>query len=305
MSTSAAQPIIIGSYNDPHVQDVADRLDNPIVLDVETLQKGDIAVVAGELIGITNHEANLSRGWIRRLAPAGWTHGIQANSRQAMEQAAWLSMLISFIRTSSAKWLTEIDRLVSAENKMLLSQVAAEMGIKSPKSAIACSPQHAVNILGTRNIVAKPIGPSNFLMGQDHVSIPTSSLTSWLDTTFLPEPYLYQERIQAARHFRVVTVGDHSWCYTKEVVDGDPIDWRYSPTGHDGFVSFEDKDIRSASLALANKLNIGYSSQDWIDDGDTKWVIDMNPSGQWLFLQDSQWVGTAIATWLLGTSRDL
>lgn len=61
-------------------------------------------------------------------------------------------------------------------------------------------------------------------------------------------------------------------------------------------------EVEKHAVAIAAELNIGYSSQDWIDDGDTAWVVDINPGGQWLFLDEhSHEITMAIVAWLDGT----
>lgn len=47
-------------------------------------------------------------------------------------------------------------------------------------------------------------------------------------------------------------------------------------------------------------MNVGYSSQDWVETGAGKYFLDLNPSGQWLFLPApvSVEVTNALAAWL-------
>lgn len=300
--------VLIGAPDDPHLSAVARLVSNPLVVDVQSLQTNSLALSAdGPLLKRCNGwmpVRELGRGWIRRLVPPGWMLGTEAYTRRAYQQAAWLAMLVSFVRTSSVDWLTELDRLLIAENKLLLNRAAQAVGAASPETALACSPTIAAEILGTEQLIAKPIGPSSFLSESDYVSTPTSDVSRLVDIELQPEPFLYQHRVEAVRHLRVVTVGAQSWCFSRTVVEGEPIDWRFLNDAHTNFHWIRSMEIEKLAVSLARKFVIGYSSQDWIDDGNITWVIDINPGGQWLFLGErSHEITVAIAEWLNGNSH--
>lgn len=231
--------VLIGAPDDPHFSAVANLVSGPLVVDVHSLQTSYLALSAdGPLLKGRNGWMpvhGLGRGWIRRLAPPGWMLGTEAHTRHAYQQAAWLAMLVSFIRTSSVDWLTDLDQLLIAENKLLLKRAAQAVGAASPETALACSPTIATEILGTDQLIAKPIGPSSFLTESDYVSTPTSDVSRLIDIELQPEPFLYQHRVEAVRHLRVVTVDDQSWCFTRTVVEGEPIDWRFLKDAHTNF----------------------------------------------------------------------
>lgn len=299
--------VLIGAPDDPHFSAVASLVSGPLVVDVQSLQTNSLALSAG---GPLHKRRNgwvsirgLGRGWIRRLAPPGWMLGTEAHTRRAYQQANWLAMLVSFIRTSSVDWLTDLDRLLIAENKLLLKRAAQAVGAASPETALACSPTIAAEILGTDQLIAKPIGPSSFLSDSDYVSTPTSDVSQLIDIELQPEPFLYQHRVEAVRHLRVVTVGDQSWCFSRAVVEGEPIDWRFLNDAHTNFRWTKSMETEKLAVSLARELAVGYSSQDWIYDGNTTWVVDINPGGQWLFLGErSHEITVAIAGWLNGYS---
>ena len=305
MDDNRSRCVLVGAPSDPHFSAVASRLRDAFVVDVEALQAGSIALSAdGALLHDRNGWApvkDLRRGWIRRLAPPAWMLGTEAHTRRSSEQAAWLAMLVSLIRTSNVDWLTEIDRLLLAENKLLLAEAARSVSVPSPELVVACSPHAAASILGTDQLVAKPIGPSSFLSNGDYMSIPTSDVSGLLGDVLDPEPFLYQRRIKAVRHLRVVTVGTRAWCFGRSVVEDEPIDWRYLDAAQTGFRWMPFTEAEAGAIALADRLKVGYSSQDWIDDGDTIWVVDVNPGGQWLFLGErSHEITMALVTWLAG-----
>ena len=79
---------------------------------------------------------------------------------------------------------------------------------------------------------------------------------------------MIQERLRARRHLRVMTCGRHTW--TCELgADALPLDWRSDEDAHGGFVPTREPAVEAWALSLASELGVGYSSQDWIDDGET------------------------------------
>jgi hypothetical protein len=60
--------------------------------------------------------------------------------------------------------------------------------------------------------------------------------------------------------------------------------------------------VQQVALGLAVSLGLGFSSQDWVETADGYWFLDLNPSGQWLFLPElvAHPVTSAVAAWLGG-----
>ena len=82
-----------------------------------------------------------------------------------------------------------------------------------------------------------------------------------------------------------------------------PLDWRADEGAHSSFRPGSYPAIGDRAVALAARLGVGYSSQDWIiDSAGNSTFLDLNPAGQWLFLpeQTACAVTGAIAGWLTG-----
>lgn len=125
---------------------------------------------------------------------------------------------------------------------------------------------------------------------------PTSSQFNNLDST----PALIQEQLQAKKHWRIVTVKGQAWSSYLAASEM-PLDWRKSDEAHTSFrVGTAPSDALEGANKVANKLNLGYSSQDWIETDSGTYLVDVNPGGQWLFLPEevSNPVSAAISKWL-------
>jgi hypothetical protein len=105
--------------------------------------------------------------------------------------------------------------------------------------------------------------------------------------------------VKADAHLRVVTVEDQAWVF-RIPAEGLPIDWREEPRAHREWELVDDEDLGSNALRVNSAFDIRYSSQDWIQTDQKQVFIDLNPSGQWLFLPEagSQQITQAIALWM-------
>ncbi len=306
--------VIVGNTDDPHVEAVLsqDKRDSSMVIDAATISEREFALLDGEFStgprsgpeqGLTVERDGAARGWIRRLAPPDWQRGLVVDSHDAAIKTSWLSLLVAAIRTCSVEWLTGIDALVTAENKLVQHETARRIGIATPETVVCSDAGVAREALGDR-IILKALGPGHFYEGDDPYVVFTSEVSPdgpELDA-LASAPFIAQRKLKANAHLRVVTVGDRLWVGGISA-DNLPLDWRQDPDAH---VSFEEveapSDVTIGALALASELGLGYSSQDWLLCDDGNFVVDVNPAGQWLFLPQPLAAGVtaAISNWLAG-----
>jgi len=293
-------PIIIGDCADPHVRAVADRLPSPAtILDAAAMARLPFTLTETGLVVDGNAAtACTRRGWVRRLAPAGWTAPIRDGSLQGASQAAWLTALASIIRDDRTAWLSSIDAIAAAENKPRQYRRAAAAGVRVPEWMVTTD-NDAIPRGGSW--VTKPLGPGHFVEGGEEQIVPTTLLTDGQRSALTAAPFIIQRCVRAVRHARVVTVREQSF---SAMLDGSdrPLDWRTDADAHYGFTATATPlAVHAGALAAAAANSVGYSSQDWILDANgVWWFVDLNPAGQWLFLPTdvADGVSAAIAAWL-------
>ncbi len=286
---------------------MADRLDqsNLAIFDAATLSDERFTLRTGCLqLGELRLSAEVpARGWLRRLAPADWQRGVVLESHEAAVKTAWLALLVSITRTCGVRWLTDLDALVVAENKLVQSVTATELGIATPETIVTNDRAELKEVL-PEEFVIKPLGPGHFYEGDEALVVYSTVLRHDAPEleTLGAAPFLAQRKLKARWHLRVVTVRDRLWAASIEGADW-PLDWREAAGAHSAFVPTEPPaEVTEGALALAERLSLGYSSQDWLLCDDGCYVVDVNPAGQWLFLPEpiAGSVATAIAAWLGG-----
>lgn len=310
-----ARVVIVGDIEDPHVYAVVKLmphagvvvLDSTLVSDVVRHLSGDATMLTdlqGDTCWITGD--TVVRGWLRRLAPAGSDHGITLGSRHSAMLASRLTLLAGVIRDPAITWLTPVDALFAAENKIVQYRTAAAEGIRVPKFLVNDDPQVLANELA-EPFVLKPLGPANFVddHGQNLVVFVKPLWSNDLnDVDMRQAPFLAQQKLDARLHLRVVTCGKDAWVAQLNPT-GLPTDWRRRESAHRSFVSTDDwPRVEDAATRLAARLHVGFSSQDWIIDADGPAFVDLNPGGQWLFLPEdvSAPVTARLARWLTTAS---
>lgn len=292
-------PIIVGDPADIHVQAVLEYLDNPpTVFDAATFLTAPVTIDSGGL-QIAGNKVGHGRGWLRRLAPAGWSGTMNATDERAATFGAAMSALAAVARDARIDWLTPLDRLGGAENKPAQYTAAASAGVPVPAWIVTTDPD-ALPRGGTW--VSKPLGPGSFIDGDGNGRIvPTARVDLGDPDRIVAVPFVLQELVEATRHARVVTVGQQTWSATMPARDV-PLDWRLSPHAHQSFTATPvPEHIHHAAQTAARSNGVRYSAQDWIcDANDDWWFIDLNPAGQWLFLPEpvAEPVTQAIAAFL-------
>lgn len=298
--------VVVGSQDDLHVAAVVADLAgiDPLLIDVARLADVEFGVSPNCVeITVDDRTFDLSRGWrgwIRRLSPADWEQGVIIGSHDASAMAAWLSLLAALLRHPEACWLSDLDSMNAAENKITQYIAAQRLGLLVPSTVVTNSVERAA-ACGT-DLIAKPLGPGHYRTqdGEWRTVFTDAFDPRGPDGDLLGgPPFIVQQRLPARAHKRVVTVAERAWVFSLDGADL-PVDWRQEARAHREWEPEPDSRLAAEALALARYLKVGYSSQDWIETDQGCQFIDLNPAGQWLFLPDpaAAEISAAIASWV-------
>lgn len=286
-----------------------------VQLDAAMLEQSDYAltddafVLVADAREIVVRRDQAVRGWMRRLAPPEWRRQAAPAGHEGAVRASWVALLVAIARGLGITWLSDLERLFIAENKLVQQAAARALDIAVPRSVVASSRERIPVELGAAFIV-KPLGPGQFVSDEGVAQVlyarELARDAPELDA-LAGAPFLLQERLAAERHLRVVTVGTRSWVCALEAGEL-PLDWRRADEAHDAFVATDEHgEVAGAAVRLAAELSVGYSSQDWVVAGGRPRFLDLNPGGQWLFLPEpvSSAVTAQLAAWLAGETDAL
>jgi len=248
-------------------------------------------------------DLNVARpGWLRRYAPSSWGIGTVSGSLESVTKRAFLTLVGAISRLGRTNWLTQLDALLAAEDRLLQLQSARALNIRVPETVVTSDPVEARDLLGDGFIV-KPLSMGYYEASDGPKAVYTSSLTApdLEKVDFGRAPFMAQERIDVQCHWRVVTVGDQAWSAMLSA-QGRPLDWRQQEAAHSEWEPGGDSRILTQATQLAAGMHVRYSSQDWVVDDNGPAFLDFNPGGQWMFLPPavSQPVTCAIARFLGG-----
>lgn len=243
------------------------------------------------------------RGWLRRLAPEDWRDGVDPASVQGVVRNAWISAVMTICELGRIEWLSSLDRIYGAEDKLVQQRACRQLGLSAPAMVLTTDPTAIPKELG-RELVVKPLAAGHFRDERGHAHVVHATPMRRDDerlALLAGAPFLVQRRVPASLHIRAVTVRDQAWL--SQIPAGEfPLDWRQAEAAHTSWQPATHDQIARGAVALAEHMQVGYSSQDWIvDTRGAAHFLDLNPAGQWLFLpaETSDAVTAAIAGWLV------
>lgn len=284
--------LIIGDGSDSHVAAVVRVISRavkskPLILDGPALQQYGFSLTLDRIrhrnVTVEIQDQN-THGWLRRYAPSMWGAGTVTGSLDAVTKRAFLALVGAITRIGAVQWLTPLDAMLNAEDRIVQLEAARQLGYRIPETVVTSDPGEAAEVLGSAFVV-KPLLGGYFLSAEG----PKAVFTSRIDAAQFPRidfakaPFVAQEMLTAKAHLRIVTVGSQAWMASLGA-ENRPLDWRQQDEAHFAWVPTEDPETCGQAVQLAKSLGVGYSSQDWIRDKQGVVFLDLNPAGQWLFL---------------------
>ena len=83
-----------------------------------------------------------------------------------------------------------------------------------------------------------------------------------------------------------MTVGHRAFGWRRPRLGGGAVDWRADDPSGSGFAACGESEFPEA-VAFAERLSLSFSVQDWLETADGPVFLEVNPQGQWLFLDEA------------------
>lgn len=214
----------------------------------------------------------------------------------------------------NAFWLSDYYTVRKASNKAMQLVLARELGFTVPETLFTSDAEEArVFIAKHRHVVVKSPSTKWPTTKGGHKAFFTSRITAEqgvdLDGLHLA-PAIFQQIIEPLFDVRVTVVGDQVFAakvVLSEAVESTIVDWRIGHARGKGKLLFEAYDlppgIGERCVTLTKRLNLPFGAIDFVCDKEGRlWFLEINPNGQWAFVEEAtgQPVGKAIADLLDG-----
>lgn len=208
-------------------------------------------------------------------------------------------------------WVNHPSRAADAEYKPYQYLVAAECELRVPRTVITNMPSDADRLgahLGS-SIVYKTLASAT-ITDKDRVALVYTTpvgVPDMADSRIELTAHQFQQRVPKVRDVRATVVGKQVFA-ANILVDGaaagrELLDWRsdydallYEP------VKLPDVD-EAALLRMTERLGLSFAAADFVVTADDEhYFVDLNPSGQWGWIQDATElpIAAAIAAQLVG-----
>lgn len=230
--------------------------------------------------------------WYRKPAPVGIHPGLTETEAQwaAAEATAGLGGLLAAL--PGAHWINHPDRNKAADHKPRQLALADAYGLTVPESLMTNDPERARAFCQANRetgVIYKPLtgGPGRW-NGEPVALWATTVTADQITDGVARTTHLFQVRVPCAYAVRLTVVGQQMFAVRIDTPDGSSaVDWR-SVHDHLMYTRIDvPDDVASGMNRLMQTLGLVYSASDWIVTPDGVWTFigDLNPNGQWAWLE--------------------
>jgi hypothetical protein len=237
--------------------------------------------------------------WCRRLGPPPVfdQRSGEADEYTLSEERRFTKWLIQILERSSVRWINEPTASQAAENKFIQLKLARSCGIDIPRTLITARPDRFRAFLRAEGeIVAKPLDGHSWKNECGETLSAFASILSVERGSQLSDEdiaqcvTMYQQRIEKIADVRMVVMGAEVYAY-RVIQNGEQhFDFRIG-FYQENHLRYEAIPVPAAlkrkMIKLMGLLRINFASADFALKANDAWVfLDLNPNGQWLFLED-------------------
>lgn len=223
------------------------------------------------------------------------------------------SALIGGMLGADTRWMSNPAAIWKAEFKPHQLHLAKDLGFDLPRTLISNNPDSILAFhkrIG--DLIAKPVRSGHLIKGGSDHAVFTTLLRDeeYMDLSDASlSPTIYQELIPKKYDIRATVVGNEIFAVAIDS-QSDPsatIDWRRTNNPQlPHFAITLPENIERSILLLMSRLSLTYGAIDLVLTPDDRYIfLEINPNGQWLWLDDilSLGISQAIAEWLSRTGK--
>lgn len=264
-------------------------------------------------IAFDGREVSPSSVWLRKLRAPAQPPSLDEGVYDFCRNESYRTLFGALMTISDCRYMSPIDRIFCAENKIYQINSAQRLGIRVPQTVVTNRPQAVLDAFKRFHgrMVCKSIHSGFVDDGETGRAIYTSRVLeehlAAVESAALC-PSIYQELLEKQHDVRVVWIGGTVLAASIDS-QSDPaasVDWRATKNPHLPHAKIElPASVLRSVDELMLRLGLSYGALDFVLTKSGEWIfLEVNPNGQWLWLDDflSLGVTTAVADWLSGTS---
>ncbi|MFE0021885.1 ATP-grasp ribosomal peptide maturase [Amycolatopsis sp. NPDC059021] len=210
-------------------------------------------------------------------------------------------------------WVNHPSKAADAEYKPFQFLTASAVGLNVPRTVITNVPDDAAKHsarLGS-SVVYKTLSGASVPDGERVSLVYTSPVmaSDMADSRVALTAHQFQQRIPKVRDVRATVVGKRVFAaniLTDDETAGNLLDWRadYNALRYEP-VSLPDS-VESSLLRMTERLGLSFAAADFVVTADDQhYFVDLNPSGQWGWIEEATGlpIAAAIAAQLTGEDQ--
>lgn len=224
--------------------------------------------------------------WWRQPTFLRNTPGVPLSLDEQLSRSQWTGFLRGLTALDGARWINHPAATYAAEAKPFQLRLAAKLGFSVPKT-IVCN--DCKSTAGVGDPFAMKSVDTVLLHDAEHQYFTYTNVVACAsldDAEFRAVPAICQEFLNPKLDLRVTVVGERIWCVAihsgRGAITGD---WRTQKRSDLSYVDFDlAPEIADRCVRMVEQLGLTYGAIDLAVSGDTVHFIEINPTGEWGWL---------------------
>ncbi|OUS77251.1 hypothetical protein B1748_08895 [Paenibacillus sp. MY03] len=186
--------------------------------------------------------------------------------------------------TFGDRCLSRPSLLKRAESKIVQLQLAKKLGFQLPLSLVTNHDQSAQAFVAPQPSIVKPLATGKLTTSIGDFIIQTNIIPSDEPPAHLSHcPSYFQAYVSKDYELRVTIIDTQ--VFAVRIDAGNEIDWRKSYESNTYLIVDIPEDITQKCFAMMKALQLHFGAFDFIVSGGEYIFLEINPNGQWLWLE--------------------
>ncbi len=245
------------------------------------------------------HASSLKSVWWRVATFRRDAFGHPIEPARQLQFSQWPAFFRGLMLFEEARWYNFPSATYRAESKPYQLRKAAALGFSIPETRITNDRNIEISSELGDPVALKSID-TIYLVEEHQQHFTYTNVVSWkdcADDNFHLLPATCQTLLEPKLDLRVTVIGDRLWCHAITIED-EPIsgDWRVQPKSR---LVYRKSNLTAAQstrcLHLVCELGLKFAAVDFLRSNGEDWFIEVNPTGEWAWLDSDGEIANAIA----------